>query len=311
MKLTFILCLLLFSANTLTAQSEETRVAWNQAKDLCNAQEYIKAKPFLLTVYKEMPRPLCCYWLALAFDVENDRESAIFYYKESIKNSTKKPQLAAWDNLIRAQLRALDFDAAYATAWEAMQKYPGNKVFIEEFKEVCKWTYFIKHLNFDKKYLSSTELQKEYTVKTITEQELIIKNIRNQQGQFLHVGNRQYKGTYELWKCSYNSSKVSIEVKFTLEDHNIDRQLDLESTTAKEAFNDKNNSISVRLGALLTLLPISDKQMIDLLASDEEAIRFCTCTEVKSTTSKKVKKACLSDSSELIKTTCEKLENFK
>lgn len=311
MKSIFILWLFTFSSVALMAQSDEVREAWNQAKDLCNAQEYIKAKPFLLSVYKEMPRPLCCYWLALAYDVENERESAIFYYKEAIKNSTRKPQLAAWDNLIRAQLRELDFEAAYATAWEAMQKYPGNKVFIEEFKEVCKWSYFINHLNFDKAYLSSTELQKEYEVKTINEQELIIKNIRNQQGHFLHVGNRQYKGTYELWKCSYNGSKTSIDVKFKLKDHDIDRQLELEAATAKAAFNDTNNSISVRVGALLTLLPISDKQMIDLLASDQEAIRFCTCTEVKSTTSKKVKKACLSDVSELIKATCEKLEPFK
>lgn len=311
MRMVLFIGLFLLGTPLLRAQSDAVRAAWTQAKNLCNEQEYLQAKPFLLTVYEEMPRPLCGYWLALAYDIENQRDSAIFYYKSSIQNSPQKPQLAAWDNLIRVQLRQLDFEAAYATAWEALQKYPGNKVFIEEFKEVCKWSYFINHLQFEKAYLSSTELHKEYTVKTITEQELIVKNIRNNQGQFLHVGNRQYKGTYELWKCSYNGSKSFVEIKFNLEDHDIDRQLELQATTAKAAFNNKENSIDVRIGALLSLLPITDKQILDLLASDEEAIRFCTCTEVKSSSSKKVKKSCLSDASKLIQSTCEQLDAFK
>jgi hypothetical protein len=249
--------------------------------------------------------------LGLAYDLNDQRDSAVFYYKSSIKNSGKNPPLAAIDNLIRVQLRQLDFQAAYATAWDALQKYPGNKVFIEEFKEVCKWSYFINHLQFEKSYLSSTQLHKEYPVKSISEQELIVKNIRNNQDQNLHVGNRQYKGTYELWKCNYQGSKTFLEIKFTLEDHDIDRQLERQNATAKVAFNDKKNSMDIRLGALLTYLPITDKQMLDLLASDQEAIRFCTCTEVKSSTSKKVKKSCLSDSSELIKSTCEQLDVFK
>lgn len=311
MKIIFIILSFLISWETLNAQSEAIRVAWNQAKELCNAQEYTQAKPYLLNVYKEMPRPLCCYWLAMAYDLEEQPDSAMFYYKTCIQNSPKKPQLAAWDNLIRIQLRQLDFAAAYATAWDALQKYPGNKTLIEEFKEVCKWSYFINHLDFPKNYLSSTVAHKEYEVKTITEQELIVKNIRDDKGQFLHVGNRQYKGTYEIWKCSYNSSKTPVEIKFNLADHDIDRQLESQATTAKAAFNDTNNSLDIRLGALLTLLPLSDKQVLDLLANDQEAIRLCTCTEVKSTSSKKVKRSCLSDKSELVRTTCEQLDAFK
>lgn len=311
MKTVLIFWVFILSTSLLMAQSDATRTAWTTAKELCNEQEYEKAKPFLLTVYKEMPRSLCGYWLALAYDLNDQRDSAIFYYKSSIKNSGKNPPLAAWDNLIRVQLRQLDFETAYATAWEALQKYPGNETFIEEFKEVCKWSYFINHLQFEKSYLSSTELLKEYPVKTISEQELIVKNIRNRQGQSLHVGNRQYKGTYELWKCNYRGSKNFVEIKFTLEDHDIDRQLEQQEATAKAAFNNKENSMNIRLGALLTYLPITDKQMLDLLASDQEAIRFCTCTEVKSSTSKKVKKSCLSDASEFIQSTCEQLDAFK
>jgi tetratricopeptide (TPR) repeat protein len=292
-------------------QGQATRAAWTEAKNLCNEQEYSKAKPFLLAVHKEMPRSLCGYWLGLAYDINDQRDSAIFYYKSSIKNSGKNPPLAAWNNLIRVQLRQLDFEAAYATAWESLQKYPGNKTFIEQFKEVCKWSYFINHLQFEKSYLSSTKLHKEYTVKTISEQELIVTNIRNPQGESLHVGNRQYKGTYEIWKCNYHGSKTPVDIKFNLEDHDIDRQLEEQKAAAKAAYNNKENSIDIRLGALLTFLPITDKQMLDLLASDQEAIRFCTCTEVKSSTSKKVKKSCLSDDSELIKATCEQLSAFK
>lgn len=311
MKTVLFFSLFILNTSLLIGQSQATRIAWTEAKNLCNEQEYTKAKPFLLTVHHEMPRPLCGYWLGLAYDLNNQRDSAVFYYKSSIKNSGKNPPLAALDKLIRVQLRQLNFEAAYATAWEALQKYPGNKAFIEEFKEVCKWSYFINHLQFEKSYLSSTELHKEYPVKTISEQKLIVKNIRNHQDQVLHVGNRQYKGTYELWKCNYHGSKTFVEIKFTLEDHDIDRQLELQTATAKAAFNNKENSMDIRLGALLTYLPITDKQMLDLLASDQEAIRFCTCTEVKSSTSKKVKKSCLSDSSELIQSTCKQLDAFK
>lgn len=307
-----VLCFIWIAAlsQSAYAQSDATREAWDKAKDLCNANEYLKAKPFLETVYKEMPRPLCCYWLGLANDIEGDFDAAISYYETAIKNS-RKPQLAAWDNMIRAHLRKLDFETAYAKAWEAMQKYPGNKTFIEEFKEVCRWSYFIQHLEFDKAYLSSTELRKEYNIKTITEQYLIVKNIRNQNGQHLHVGNRQYKAQYEVWKCRYNGTKKDIEIKFHLADHDLDRQLEKQHEKAKSVYNDKSQSTAIRVGALLALTPLSDKQMLDLLASDIEAVRFCTCTEANANTSKKVKKACLKDASELIKNTCEQLPAYQ
>lgn len=311
MKTVVVFFLFLLSSSFLLGQGQATRAAWTEAKNLCNEQEYAKAKPFLLKVHKEMPRSLCGYWLGLAYDINDQRDSAVFYYKSSIKNSGKNPPLAAWEKLIRVQLRQLDFKAAYATAWEAMQKYPGNTTFIEEFKEVCKWSYFINHLQFEKSYLSSTKLHKEYPIKTISEQELIIKNIRNPKGESLQVGNRQYKGMYELWKCNYQNSRTSVDIKFNLASHDIDRLLEEEAATAKTAYNNKENPIDIRLGALLTLLPITDKQMLDLLASNQEAVRFCTCTEVKSSSSKKVKKSCLSDSSELIRSTCEQLSAFK
>lgn len=294
----------------LQAQSNEIRAAWNQAKELCNNQEYKKAKPYLLKVYDEMPRPLCCYWLGLSYDLEQQRDSAIFYYQDCIKNSSK-PQLAAWDNLIRAHLRQLDLKKAYDVAWEAIQKYPGNQVLIEEFKEVCLWSYFIQHLQFDSKYLSNTTLQEAYTVKTITEQQLIIKNIRNVKGQFLHVSNRQYKGSTEIWSCSYNNSKESINIKFNLHDHDINRQLEQQHEEAKKVYNDKKQPIAIRLGAIIALLPLSDKQILDLLAAPETEVRFCACTEVHTNNSKKVKSTCLKDKSPIVKSTCENLNVFK
>lgn len=310
MKLSVVLFCLFFSFTTVFAQSDATREAWDKAKTLCNNSQYKEAKPFLETVYKEMPRPLCCYWLGLAYDLEGDYNNAVKYYDESIKNS-RKPQLAAWDNMLRAHLRQLDFETAYKKAWEAMQTYPGNKVFIEEFKEICKWAYFIKHTGFDESYLSSTQLHKEYKINTITEQYLIVKNVRNENGKHLHIGNRQYKGNYELWKGMYNGSKESIDIKFHLNDHDLDRQLAKQHEAAKAVYNDKSEAIHIRLGALLALTPLSDKQMLDLLASDQEAIRLCTCLEVSKVTSKKVKKACLKDASEIVQATAEALEVFE
>ncbi len=306
----FLLVFSILLSGQITAQSEETRTNWTAAKDLCNEDKYQKAKPYLLKVYAEMPRPLCCYWLAMAYDIEEKRDSAIFYYGKCIKNS-RKPQLAALDNLIRVHLRQLDFETAYIIAWDALTKNPGNEVFIEEFKEVCLWAYFIKHLGFHKHYLTSTKLHKEYQVKTITEQSLIIKNIRNEGGQHLHVGNRQHKGHHEIWKCRFNHSKKDIEVKFHLHDHNLDKQIEIQHEKAKKVYNNKEEAIHIRLGALMALTPFTDKQVLDLLASDKEEVRLCTCSELNSATSKKVKKACMNDASEHIKAMCEKLDIYQ
>lgn len=310
MKKLLLFCFLIFLSNSLAAQSDEIKAAWTKAKALCNDNQYVKAMPYLQLVYTEMPRPLCCYWLGFAYDIKDQRDSAIFYYNKSIKNS-QKPQLAAWDQMIRCHLRDLDFETAYAVAWDAMQKYPGNQTFLEEFKDVCLWAYFIKHLGFHKQYLSSKKLNKEYQIKTVTEQYLIIRNIRNENGQPLHVGNRQYKGQHEIWKCRFNNSKEELEIKFHLHDHNLDRELEKQHKKAKEIYNNKENPIHIRIGALMSLTPFEDKVLLDLLASEDEAVRFCACSEVKAKTSKKVKKACQNDKSEMIKAMCEQLEAFE
>jgi tetratricopeptide (TPR) repeat protein len=302
---------LLFQVNVFVhAQSEAVRSAWTSAKTQCNENHYKEAKTSLLAVYKEMPRPLCCYWLAMAYDIESNLDSAIYYYDQCIKNS-QKPQLAALDHLIRAYLRLLKFDKAYELAWQAMLDYPGNKVFIEAFKEVCLWAYFLKHHKLDKNYLTNTVLLKEYNTKTITEQSLIIKNIRDNKGQYLHVGNRQHKGHYEIWKCRFNNSKTALDIKFHLASHDLDHHIELQHKQAQKIFNDTNELLYIRLGALMASTPFSDKQALNLLAAPEEAIRLCLCFEISSANTKKIKKACLSDVSENIKAMCNNLDIFK
>lgn len=312
MKKQLLLPLFLLCIQSLFAQSDAARAAWDKAKDLCNNSEYVQAKPYLLEVYKEMPRPLCCHWLGMAYDIEANRDSAIFYYQKSIENSpADKPQLAALDYMIRAYLRKMDFEKAYSLAWDAMQKYPGNETFIEEFKEVCKWSYFIKHLGFHKDYLTNTHLHKEYKIKTITEQELIIKNVRDNKGEHLNVGNRQYKGHFEIWKCRFNGSKEDVEITFHLHDKDLDKQIEHQHEKAKHVYNDVAEPIHIRLGALMALTPLDDKQLQDLLASDNEAVRLCACSEVLSSTGAKVKKTCQNDASEMIKKMCAVLPVFQ
>lgn len=301
---------LLTSTTALYSQDDAIRAAWTKAKELCNENQYTDAKSYLLEVYQEMPRPLCCYWLGMVYDIESKRDSAIFYYAKCIKNS-RKPQLAALDHLIRDYLRTLQYEKAYSMAWQAMMDYPGNEVFIEEFKEVCLWSYFIKHMGFHKHYLTHTKLHKEYHTKTITEQSLIIKNIRDQNGQYLHVGNRQYKGHHEIWKCRFNNSKKDVEIKFHLHNHKLDHQIEVQHQHAIKVFNNKNEALHIRIGALLACTPFNDKTMLDLLASDEDAIRLCACSELNTGNGKKVKKACMNDASENVKTIIEALPAFK
>jgi tetratricopeptide (TPR) repeat protein len=310
MKALLFLSLLFGCTVFLPAQSDAVRAAWTTAKNLCNENQYTEAKSTLLAVYQEMPRPLCCFWLGTVYSIESKRDSAIFYFEKAIKNS-RKPQLAALDHLIRENLRKLDFEKAYQLAWQALVDNPGNEVFLEEFKEVCLWSYFIKHMGFNKHYLTQTKLQKEYQSKTITEQALIIKNIRNKEGQYLHVGNRQYKGHHEIWKCRFNNSKEDIDIKFHLHNHKLDHQIELQHQLATKTYNNKEETLMVRLGALMALKPFDDKQALDLLAAPEEEVRSCLCSELTTANGKKVKKACLGDASEVVKAMCNNLALFK
>lgn len=291
-------------------QDATIKAAWNEGKQLANNRDYAAAKPYLLTVYKEMPRPLCCYFLGLAYDLEGVTDSAVFYYQKCMDNS-RKPQLRAWDNLVRLYLRQLQFDKAYDMAWDGVQKYVGNKTVLDEFKEVCKWSYAVKHLGLNKDYLQDCSLKKSYKVATIVEQYLIVKNIRDKHDQYLHIGNRKYKGWTENWACSFNGTKENETIIFELKDKDLDKQIALLHENARAVYNDKTEDLRVRLGALLSLTPLNDKMILDLLAADKEEIRLCACTEIGVLNSKKVKKLCLKDKSETVKNTCEKLEVFE
>jgi len=304
------LLIVLIATSTLQAQEDDLRARWTQAKELCTNEQYQQAKPILLNVYQEMPRPLCCYFLGLAYDLTNEVDSAAYYYEACINNS-RKPQLRAWENLVRLHLRQADFEKAYKIAWKAIQDYPGNEVVLDEFKQICMWAYFIKHQALPKDYLTNYTLQKEYTVQTVGEQNLILKNIRNNKNQHLHVNNRQYKGLYEIWNCRFIGEKESITIKFNLKNKDLDASLDALEANAKEVYNNKEEKLLVRLGALLALTPLPDKSLLDVLAAPEEEVRLCTCISVKSSNSKKVKKKCLKDASVIVVNNCEKLAAFQ
>lgn len=308
LKHILILCL---SCIALQSYAQDPiKEAWYKAKDLCNEGEYNEAKPYLLQVYKEMPRPLCCFFLAVTYDINNEIDSALYYYEKSIKNS-RKPQLASVDNIIRLYLRQGKLDKAYELALDAIKKYPNNEVLIDEFKQVCKWSYFTKHEKLPIEYLTNSTVQESYKVNTITEQYLIIKNLRDEKNKQFHVGNRGYKGTFEIWKGKFPSSEKTIDIKFELNDHNLDRGLEAQTQEAKIAYNDDTESLAVRIGALLAILPLDDKQMLSVLDAKDFEIRFCACSEVQAKHSNKVKKKCKDDNDENIKILVESLSAFK
>ncbi|MCP4442317.1 MAG: hypothetical protein GY810_25700 [Aureispira sp.] len=298
-----------FSISQVYAQ-DPIKEAWYKAKELCNEGEYNAAKPYLLKVYKEMPRPLCCYFLGVTYDVNNDVDSALYYYQIGIKNS-RKPQLSSLDNIIRLYLRQGNLEKAYELALDAIKKYPNNAVMIDEFKQVCQWSYFIKHRDLSIDYLKMPKGLESYKVNTVTEQYLIIKNLRNEKNQPFNVGNRGYKGTFELWKGKFNQSKEEVTLKFELVDHNLDRGLEAQTKHAKTTYNDDKEDIPVRIGALLAIMPLDDKQMLSVLDSKEFEIRYCACSEVQAKHSNKVKKKCKADADENIRILTESLSAFK
>lgn len=299
--------LLLLTTTILQAQSDAIKMAWSKAKTHANNRDYAAAKPYLLTVYEEMPRPLCCYFLGVAYDLEGEIDSAAYYYQKCMKNS-RKPQIRAWENLTRMYLRQLRFDDAYKMAREGLDQYPGNAVVLDEFKQICLWAYWLEYGELDKQYLTDYTLKENYDVGTVVEQELIIKNIRNQEDQFLHVGNRLYKGTFEEWNCRFNNSKKNIVIKFDLTDQNLARQLKKVEEKARAVYNDKEVETMLRIGAFLSLTPLSDKDMKNLLLAEQEEIRLCACTEMNANTSNAIQKKCQKDSSELVQKTLTNLD---
>lgn len=313
MRYLFLLLIGLASFNsTVFGQDvEAAKAAWDQAKELIEAHEYQNAKPKLLFVYSEMQRPLTAYYLGLSYEMEGNLDSAIYYYTACIKNS-RKPMLKAHVKRIRATMRNGDMDQAYQLAQDAIKKWPDNETLRMHFKNLCLWSFVLHKQTLDDAYLKSTVLQDAYEVSTITDQELIISNIRNEKDETLLVGQRIYKGDFEIWKCHWRSSSDQFEVRFNLKDRNLDRALETQTASAKALFDQKSLNPAVQIGALLAMMPMKDKELLEILENEEDWVaRICLCSEVKSSQSKKLKKTCLKDENEQVQAAAASMKNLQ
>jgi len=258
---------------------EKAKEQWDQAKVLIEKQEYLAAKPFLEFVFTEMKRPLAAYYLGLAHDLEGDFESAVYYYDQCLEHS-RKPMLKALLKKTRATLRQNKIKEAYSAAEAAIEKYPENKALLAEFKVVCQWAYTLDQKIVSSSYLSNPKLQTAYKVQTVTDQILILNNIRSDQDQTLLVRQRQYKGDFEIWNCHWYNKRKPLEVRFDLVDRDLERALEAATKKSWEVYKDETQSLAIRIGALLNLVPIKDKEMQAIIIDDAWEIRLCACTEL-------------------------------
>jgi hypothetical protein len=289
---------------------EAAKAAWDEAKEMIEKHEYQKAKPKLLFVYAEMERPLTAFYLGLAYEMEEKLDSAIYYYNACIENS-RKPMLKAHVKRIRVTMRNGDMQGAYKLAYDAIEQWPDNETLRMHFKDLCLWAFALDQKALNPEYLKSTALKEAYEVQTITHQELIISNIRNEKDETLLVSQRIYKGDFEIWKCHWRSSRELFEVRFNLKDRNLDRALEAQSAAAKAAYESSSNP-AIRTGALLAMLPIKDKDLLEIFENEKEwSTRLCLCSEVKSSQSNKLKKACLKDENEKMQAATATMENLK
>lgn len=224
----------------------------------------ITAKQDFLTAIEKEPLFHGSYhFLGVIYLEENLLDSSITCFRKSIqlnKTNLNQTRVMAYVRLYDAYLLKYDFLNSYKTAWEANELYPDNDVILQGLKNICLWSFYIKHNGLDSSYLSHN-LKKVYIVNSVPEEYLILGRIiiDNQNLVFQRQALINESGvSFDILSCELSESKKKIDVKFRL-NWNLN---DLDSDNlkiSKEVYKNKTLSVYERIGGLL----VSDS-MIDI-----------------------------------------------
>lgn len=300
MKLLFSLLLFCFFSTGLFAQSANDY--WKEGVAAFNTQNYSLAIKNFKQYDALMPKKTTAqFYLAQSYDFLFKPDSAIYFYEKTLDyHKSIHLNKPARVKLSRAYLRQKDFVNAYRVALESMLIEPDDPHFALEFKDVCLWPYLISNRKLDPNYLTNPQKQISYIVNTVTEQKVITRNIINEKGIPFDSDTRRNIGFAERWYGSFDNPDEPVSIHFVFTTKELAEEVDEQDANAMKVFQNEQNPIFERVGAMYAMMPFDKKKMATILEYDEPIIRYCACKEMRSDIPKKYQKICLKDEREMV-----------
>lgn len=209
---------------------------------------------FLVAQQKEPLFHGTYHFLGVIYLDENQLDSAIYCFKKVIALNTtnaNKTKEMAYVRLVDAYLYNYNFENAFATAWEAFQRFPDNLTIKQNLQDVCLWAFYVNHNNLNITYISK-DLEREYVVRSVSEEYLIIRR-KLVDGANLYVESQssiKKEGLfYDVLSCTQVNGK-KFDVTFKL-DWDVTKNFNGQVANTEDMYFNASNPIYERIGALL------------------------------------------------------------
>jgi tetratricopeptide (TPR) repeat protein len=240
--------------SVITAQSQTPPEEFFKGLDLMSSDIKEAKKEFTIALQKDSLFHGTYHFLGVICLRQGQNDSAIFYFRKTIALNTgneRHTREMAYDRLIHAYLYKFDFKDAFDAAREAFLKYPENKVFSRDLRDVCLWAYHIRNNGLDSSYLSP-QLKKEYIVNSVDQEYLIVRIIRvNDNGLTVQSQSlRKIKrNNYDILTCAYLQNTETIDVNFRI-NWDMDKYFGGKTGDTQGVYANARNPVYVRIGAL-------------------------------------------------------------
>lgn len=238
----------------ITARSQTPPEEFFTGLDLMSSDIKEAKKEFTIALHKDSLFHGTYHFLGVICLRQEHYDSAIYYFRKTIALNTaneRHTREMAYDRLIHAYLCKYDFKDAFDAAREAFLKYPENKGITRDLRDVCLWSYHIRHNGLDSTYLSP-ELRKEYIVNSVDQEYLIVRMIRiddnalSVQSQSLR---KIKKNSYDILTCAYFQNTKTIDVNFKI-NWDMDKYFGGKNGDPQRVYSNASNPVYVRIGAL-------------------------------------------------------------
>ena len=230
--------------------------------ELLNTNKKDAKREFLIAVERDSLFHGSYHFLGTIMVDERKPDSAILYFAKAIrlnKDNARHTQEMAYVRLLNTYCYQRDFKNAFAAAWEAYKLYPENKGIPTGLKDICLWSFHIKHNQLDPSYLSP-DIQKEYIVNSIPQEYLIFRKIVVN-GEYLLLDGQSLvsknEASYDVFRCTVSVSKEKVELNFKL-NWNMNKDFGGKPAPTAEVYANANNPVYERIGALLVKDPKTD-----------------------------------------------------
>jgi len=247
--------LILILALHLTTFSQNPPEEFFKGLDLISIDKQQAKTQFLIAKTKDSLFHGTYHFLGVIYLDENHLDSAISCFQKSLdlnKENINHTKEMTYIRLIDTYLFQHDFNNSFSAAWEAYQQYPESQSIKLGLKDVCLWSFYIRHNNLDSTYLSPV-LKDKYIVNSVPEEYLIIRKIRVKEKYLVFKSQAliNEKGdNYDIITCSLSRSEETVIVKFKL-NWNLNKDFGGKVVNTDDVYNNQKNQIFERVGAKL------------------------------------------------------------